>query len=115
MSEPSESPSHLVKSEKLTITIWVGILMIYTTLCFATGYLSFLKADRSPGIDEYAAVSSIEDKETQKFLMEQLEKEESEHLERYGLASQSFHIVLGALLGFMSASAATLFRQKSES
>lgn len=103
-----------VTRDNFTVQIWFGILTIYMVLCTATGYFSFVKADQSPGYERYAEISKLEDKEAQEFLIEVLQKEESEHIERQSLASQSFHIVLGALLGFMSASAASLFRKKPQ-
>ena len=100
--------------EKPSLMIWFGILLIYLALFMATGYASFVKVDLYSKYERYEHLSKVEDKETKAFLIEVLQKEESEHVERRNLASQSFHVVLGALLGFMSASAASLFRRKNE-
>lgn len=100
--------------EKPALMIWFGILVIYLALFIATGYVSFVKADIYAKSDRYERLLKLDDQETKTFLLEVLQKEESEHIDRRNLAGQSFHVVLGALLGFMSASAASIFRRKNE-
>ena len=73
-----------------------------------------MRRDQSPLYAKYAEISDVGDPDAKEFIFELIKKEEDEHIERQNLASQSFHIVLGALLGFMSASASSLLGRKEE-
>ena len=51
-----------------------------------------------------------ENEEFQTFFLEALQAEDSERAKRQALSVQSFNVVLGAILGFLSASAASLVK-----
>ena len=80
----------------------------------STGYLAFISEDVSPGYARYDQVIAIEDSEAKAFLIDSLKEEDAQHAKRQGLATQSFNVVLGALLGFLSASATSLFRRRGD-
>lgn len=111
MSQPQKHSKGLAKTP---LSLWFGILSIYILLFSTTGYFSFVKKDQSPLYTQYAEISNVKDEDTQKFMFDLMKREEIEHIERQNLASQSFHIVLGALLGFMSASASSLLTQEED-
>ena len=105
--EPSE------ETERSTITpLWVVILVVYILLFGGTGYVAFLVGAYNPGLEN--PLYDVEDVATfgeQKdayleFVIETLKQDSKIYEEQRHLASQSFNVVLGAILGFLSASAA---------
>ena len=58
--------------------------------------------------------SKLNDQTTKDFVIETLKDEANEHKKKDGLALQSFNIVLGSLLGFLSASAVSRVSRKDE-
>ncbi len=97
---------------KPSTVLWLGLLGVYLALFASTGYLAFLNKHQLPGYEKYEQIASIEDQETKAFVIEALKQEDAEHGKRQDLATQSFNVVLGALLGFMSASATSLIRRR---
>lgn len=87
--------------------LWWPILAVYLALFLTLGYFAFLEPDRNPVLDPQhtAAVARMPDAETKQLLLNTLREEGDEHDAKTDLAKQSFHVVLGALLGFLSASA----------
>jgi hypothetical protein len=114
ITESSISAEEAVAKEKvaaakfnLRSSLWWGILIVYLYLFTSTGYLAFIQKDSNPALDLQLdkLSASLTDETTKGFLLRVLEDEDSEHDKKAELATQSFHIVLGALLGFLSASA----------
>jgi len=101
-------PQPLRRLSGLARFLWPGLLLVYLILFTSTGYLAFLEPDKNPGFDNRAAILQIEDETTKNFVIESLRQEDLEHKKKRELANQSFNIVLGALLGFLSASAASM-------
>lgn len=97
-----------VAAAKLNLrsSLWWGILLVYLYLFTSTGYLAFIAKDSNPALNvQLDRMAEVGDEPTRTFFMKVLEDEDAEHDKRADLATQSFHIVLGALLGFLSASA----------
>lgn len=98
-------------------TLWWGILSVYLLLFVVTGYLAFGLRDVNPalsqGTDQLAA--KINDEQTKTLVLATLQQEAADHKKKDDLAAQSFNIVLGSLLGFLSASAVRKETEKPES
>lgn len=88
--------------------LWAGLLIAYLALFVITGGLAFFSPDRGGGAGLGAQLSRIQDADLRATMLQMAQDEEAEHQKRAGLASHSFNVVLGALLGFLSASAAGL-------
>lgn len=87
--------------------LWWGILLVYLMLFVSTGYLAFVQRDVNPALNPNADafLAKLNDPTAKDFVMETLKDEATEHKKKDSLAMQSFNIVLGSLLGFLSASA----------
>jgi hypothetical protein len=87
--------------------LWWAILIVYLMLFVGTGYIAFFNRDENPALnrstDSYAL--SITDETAKAFIIDVLKDEAAEHKKKEALGQQSFNIVLGSLLGFLSASA----------
>ncbi|MDQ6962588.1 MAG: hypothetical protein Q9M28_08685 [Mariprofundaceae bacterium] len=105
VEKPSESPN-----SKQSTRMWSFVLIVYLFLFVCTGYLAFLSPDSGPSYD---SLMQIVDPELKAFAIESLKQEDVEHIKRQSLAMQSFNVILGALLGFMSATATGLFQRKA--
>ena len=95
------------------MNIWGVLLLVYLMLFSATAYLAFLNVETvSPA--EYQKYEKILDPEIKKVALEILHVEDKERSKRHLLATQSFYVVLGALLGFLSASVTPFLRRKND-
>ena|GEM_PF-2231809 len=96
--------------------LWWGILAVYLVLFASTGYLAFFGRDINPALNPNAdaLAAKLNDEATKNFVMNTLKDEADEHKKKDGLALQSFNIVLGSLLGFLSASAVSRVSSKNE-
>jgi hypothetical protein len=87
--------------------LWWAILAVYLALFAGTAYIAFFNRDINPALnrsaDNYAI--SITDDASKAFIIDVLKDEAAEHKKKEALGQQSFNIVLGSLLGFLSASA----------
>ena len=87
--------------------LWWAILAVYLALFVGTGYIAFFNRDINPALnrsaDTYAI--SITDEASKAFIIDVLKDEAAEYKKKEALGQQSFNIVLGSLLGFLSASA----------
>ena len=111
--ELDKDTSVLERLNEASTPIWAGILAIYLLLFTATGYVAFFSKEFNPALDlkpEY--VASLEDQDTKSFVIDTLKQEAATYQKKRELASQSFNVVMGALLGFLSASAASVFRRR---
>ncbi len=95
-------------------SMWFGLLGVYLMLFLIIGYLAFLMPSPNPGSQRYVDIVQMEDPEARAFLVDSLKMENAEHAKQRGLATQSFNVVLGALLGFLSSSAAFYLRQAKD-
>ena len=96
------------------MALWFGLLIVYLALFASTGYLAFLNPDRSPAFETQELLAGIEDQATKAFIIEAIKQEDTEHAKRQDFANQSFNVVLGALLGFLSASATSFLRRRGD-
>ena len=88
--------------------LFIGVLLVYVILLAGTGYFTFV---RFPGLQTLPSESLLERAAKDPYLRDQLTKDVEIARERreqlVKSASHSFDVVLGALLGFLSAVAAT--------
>lgn len=87
---------------------WWGLLAIYAVLFLVTGYFAFIGRDVNPalrqGLERLSTAQQVDD-DSKAVLLDMLQQEANEHNKKESLALQSFNVVLGALLGFLAASA----------
>ena len=95
--------------------IWGILLVAYVLLLAGTGYVAFFQPAYNPATDIDDTIEAlIEQESTREFTLEALREEGTAFKQRRELSVQSFNIVLGAALGFLSAlaSQALLKRQR---
>ncbi|MEW6621172.1 MAG: hypothetical protein AB1422_17875 [bacterium] len=93
--------------------MWIMILAVYMALFCATGYVAFFKYEENPAINISPKwISQFQDPETRKRMLDTLKDDSAMFAKKRELATQSFNVVLGALLGFLSASAVSATRKK---
>lgn len=82
-------------------------------LFFATGYIAFFKYEDDPAVNiRQEWINRLDDTETRKHLMETLKEDSGVYAKKRESATQSFNVVLGALLGFLSASAVSADQER---
>ena len=91
-----------------------GLLIVYLFLFVSTGYFALMRNDRELTFETHERVAGINDEETKIFVIDALKQEDAERLKRQDLARHTFNVVLGALLGFLSASATIVMEGKSD-
>ena len=99
------------KNPKVKLT---GLFIIYLFLFVSTGYFALMSKDRELAFERHEQVAGINDQETKTFVIDALKQEDAERLKRQDLAIHSFNVVLGALLGFLSASVTILVGGQSD-
>jgi len=86
---------------------WWALLAVYLTLFLVIGYIAFIAKD--PDIPLMERVNTVTagttDAQTKAAIIDIYKQEENEHETKAEIAAQGFHIVLGSLIGFLSASA----------
>ena len=108
---PAQGPSEVRQRGSIT-SLWIVILVVYLALFASTGYLAFLGGEYNPALGNPSNYTEGFGSFGQKgddylaFVIETLKKEGQIYEQKRELASQSFNVVLGAILGFLSASAA---------
>lgn len=107
LANQNESDEDNQQTARLQRTIWRGILITYTLLFIGTGYIAFFQEPFNPAANPSQQVlGHLETEgEVRDYFITALEQESLAFKARKDLASQSFNVVLGALLGFLSASA----------
>lgn len=121
MTEPEVTQPDVTR-DAFSPWLWLGITVVYAVLLGVTGYLAFLSdvPQGSGGGGQYnparAPIEFLEraaaNKETQTFVLETLKADSATYQRKRELAAQSFNVVLGALLGFLSASGTFAFGQR---
>ncbi|HEX8138612.1 MAG TPA: hypothetical protein VF544_13680 [Pyrinomonadaceae bacterium] len=98
-----------VKAPKKVVRnhLWWAILSVYMLLFFSTGFLAFIEREPNPILKQGVAdlPQQVNDETTRSFILNTLDEEADEHKKKDSLVLQSFNVVLGSLLGFLSASA----------
>lgn len=96
--------------------LWIMILAVYLALFCATGYVAFFKYEDNPAVNISPEwINRFQDPETRKRMLDTLKDDSATYAKKRELATQSFNVVLGALLGFLSASAVSATRKKDGS
>jgi hypothetical protein len=85
--------------------LWWAILGVYLALFIGTGYTAFFNRDVNPALSRSPDSYALTDEASKAFIIDVLKDEAAEHKKKEALGQQSFNIVLGSLLGFLSASA----------
>ena len=93
----------------IVTTGWFSILIIYLVLFLGTGYIAFFPQDFNPAHVSAEEINKFDSEEMRTFVIETLKKETDIFAKKRDLAAQSFNVVLGAILGFLSASATAYF------
>lgn len=106
-----------VTSEMAKRSILLVLAACYVLLLAATGWATFLREDYIASVDpdHYEAMhrTKLTPEETEAFKSGLAQLTENNQ-KRQGLAFQSFNVVLGAALGFLSALAAAQFGKKED-
>jgi SNF2 family DNA or RNA helicase len=83
---------------------WGLILFTYLLLLLGTGYIAFFQETFNPALNIGEDMQILmQDENTRQLVLDSLKSESSAFMARRELAIQSFNIVLGAALGFLSA------------
>ena len=120
MTEKKNSPVPQImdaKSDRGGLNVsWIVLLFAYGLLLLGTGYIAFFQPQYNPAsmIDDVIS-AQIADVNTRELTLESLKEEGAAFKARQDLAVQSFNIVLGAVLGFLSATATQLFKSRGTS
>ena len=114
MTPPPRSSADEVNGRSLNWK-WVLLLVAYGLLLLGTGYIAFFQPQFNPAtaIDEVIS-AQIADENTRDLTIEALKEEGIAFKARQELAVQSFNIVLGAVLGFLSATATQFFTKRDD-
>jgi hypothetical protein len=104
------------KKRRMNIgVVWYIVLFMYMVLVGSTSYITFFYNNGYAAQDEHIKkMEMCETPDQLKFFTELLEIEIKSMNNINALASQSFNVVLGALLGFLSASATMMSGKKKE-
>lgn len=98
---------------KWVLNIWGTLVIAYALLLIGTGYIAFFQPAFNPATDIDAQIEGrIADEATREFTLEALREEGAAFKARRELAIQSFNVVLGASLGFLSALATQALRRR---
>ena len=109
----SAEPSVAIERDARGTVLWALILLVYLALFCATGYIAFFKYEDNPAVNIRPEwINRFEDPETRKRMLDALKDDGVVYAKKRDLATQSFNVVLGALLGFLSASAVSATRKR---
>lgn len=88
-------------------TLWWVIIAVYLALFVATGYAAFFARDIGPAQHRRAdeLIAKLSDERTRTVVINTLQQEAVDQRRKESLATNAFNIVLGSVLGFLSASA----------
>jgi hypothetical protein len=104
--QPDQTPEATVNRENIP-TLWWAILVAYLILFVVTTWIAFFSPDNNPILDENFAFPASDDETLKTAILETIKAEAEEHSQTRSLATTAFNVVLGALLGFLSGSAAS--------
>jgi len=121
-----ESQNNNKHSESNIVRVWGFVLLIYVVLLAAIGWVAFWDQDFNKTENTVAPYiklladykdkfGSLTEEELGQVIQSMMVKDADGAGDLQELASQSFNIVLGALLAFLSASATMVFQNLSNS
>lgn len=110
------------------IVMWLMVLLVYILLLIGMGYIAFFDQDfNNPQhtignymniLDEYKHLAPDEkvlsEEDFSALLIESMKKDSEGGGDLQELASQSFNIILGAILAFLSGSVTIIFQRVSK-
>ncbi len=112
---PASGVEEIPQTGPILTPLWAIILFVYLLLFTGTGYIAFLAEEFNPATsvnpEFFTQGADLLGEKKERYLelvLNAIQQESSNFAERRKLASQSFNVVLGALLGFLSASAAVV-------
>jgi len=112
VSKGSEDGGTAESSRATLMARWRVLLIAYGFLLVGTGYIAFFQPQYNPAVEIDEEISAlIADENTRELTLESLREEGIAFKARRELAVQSFNVVLGAVLGFLSATAAQLVQR----
>lgn len=92
----------------MRVAVFVGILITYIAMLVVTGYLTFVRFPGMPTLPTPQMVVALAgDADFKADLLEDVKAARQRSGDLIKLAAHSFDVILGALLGFLSAVAAT--------
>lgn len=106
--------SNVIEKKIKSMNAWLIVLIIYLVLFTIVAYLAFVNIELLPPLNELKPFITMEDSEFKTFFLNALKTEDSERANRQNLATQSFNVVLGAVLGFLSASATFMNKNNNQ-
>ncbi|MEP1385549.1 MAG: hypothetical protein ABJK64_17340 [Paraglaciecola sp.] len=104
-----------MNKNKVSSRPWSVLLWVYLIILFASGYIAFFYFEQNPASMFDVTTVQLMEKNVETFFFEALEVESKAHEKKRDLAFQTFNVVLGAILGFLSASSSTLFERSKSS
>ncbi len=95
---------------------WWLVIAIYLSLLTATGYIAFIARNNDPAVAQRMnyLVSGTLDDVRKAMVINALREEASGRRARRDMAAHSFSIVLGSIIGFLSASAMSRAARRNE-
>lgn len=123
IEEPPPAPP--VKRKFKNFKVWMIVLSVYITIFWYIGYIAFWPMafnDPEQTVEKYFEIvekydhkfrTSEDAQHYRNTMTELIESAEQEAGDMQQLASQSFNIVLGAFLAFLSATVTTIFQANS--
>lgn len=111
---PEPKPEGGVRSLIRFGVLWPVILLTYLSVFSITGYIAFFQAVYNPASSITAGQTAMlkgGDEAVKAYVIRALDQESAAFKAKKDLAFQSFNVVLGALLGFLSASAVAIVRR----
>ncbi|WP_163833849.1 hypothetical protein [Spartinivicinus ruber] len=113
-SQPAVTASEAHSDKQTPSKTWVWILMAYLCLFIVTGYIAFIHQTPILHADEQQRIfTSIQDPESKALISSLFKDEVANFKEKQNIATQSFHIILGGLMGFLSALGASIIGRKN--
>ena len=96
--------SYVLQGETMNKPQFYTVTAVYIVLLAFTGYLAFFKFPGAYSLPTPQMVKTLAgDAELKQELLDDVRESRARHTKIIELASQSFNIILGALLGFLSA------------
>lgn len=126
VEQAEKNKTNLIKSHP--IAMWLMVLLVYVLLLIGMGYIAFFDQDfNNPQhiignymniLDEYKHLAPDEkvlsEEDFSALLIESMKKDSEGGGDLQELASQSFNIILGAILAFLSGSVTIVFQRVSK-
>ncbi len=109
MDDKSVKPTGKTFTKRTSNKPWWIILAVYLIILVFSGYIAFIRNEGNMALDmkDGELVAAFSDETTKARLLEAIRTDEEVQAKREDLALQAFNVSLGALLGFLTSSAAS--------